>query len=693
MDFMANTDILGILIFFNEKVLTGRNVGAHVPEGAVPTGMPIDTSKAGGINKFLEKLGGDARQMDTTECEAQFKTEPKILMDDEKVEMAFKCGRDAFLLTSKRILRIDVQGWTGKRVEYRSILWSTIRAFSIETAGSWDRDVDMMIFTNIKSMPRIEQDFRKGCVDVYAVQKFFTDKLLGLDTAAHSGDAVSMAGHTDAGSGNMFAWLGDDSRMIDATKVNQQFHAFPPILQQNEHVEMAFKGRRDMTLFTTKRLLFVDLKGWSGKKAEYFTLPWKNVQAYGVRSAGSWMDKDSEMMIWTDINDVFYPPKQGDNPPPPPIPRYSFLEVDFQKDKVDLMAIQRYLSARCLHVAGGGYLSPEVDVAAEVMQASPPNSVEGFLNWLGDDARAIDPQEMDDHLHFQNPMLQLDEHVVMAFKCGRDSTILTTKRVLVIDVQGWTGKKVEYKSIPYPSIRAFSVESAGSWDRDAEFKLSCKTYWLNNGPGSTFAQDLRKGRADIIAIQSFIAAQVIGHDEGRTTAPSIQGGSDGSPGGVTAFLQWLGDDARQIEPSAVNEELHKTVPILQSDETVDLAFKVGRDLCVFTTKRLLLIDVQGWTGKKVEYKSFPLASLKAFEVETAGKIAVFDSARMSVFTDVPGIYKVSQDLTKDQKNVWDVHTFLSKKMLPQPLSAGQAGREVLSASFGASNSTEGGYVR
>ena len=37
-------------------------------------------------------------------------------------------------------------------------------------------------------------------------------------------------------------------------------------------------------------------------------------------------------MIWTDINDVYYPPSDGDDKPPP-IPRNSYIEMDFQKDK------------------------------------------------------------------------------------------------------------------------------------------------------------------------------------------------------------------------------------------------------------------------------------------------------------------------------------------------------------------------
>ena len=69
-------------------------------------------------------------------------------------------------------------------MNYLSVLWRHIRAFSFETAGTFDRDCDGVIFTDIADMPRIELDLRKGGSDVYAVQKYFTDKLLGLDTGA-----------------------------------------------------------------------------------------------------------------------------------------------------------------------------------------------------------------------------------------------------------------------------------------------------------------------------------------------------------------------------------------------------------------------------------------------------------------------------------------------------------------------------
>mmetsp|Transcript_46043 Transcript_46043/g.85918 ORF Transcript_46043/g.85918 Transcript_46043/m.85918 type:complete len:793 (+) Transcript_46043:51-2429(+) len=663
MDFMKAVDIVAIGRHFDALVLVEGKVGANVQDGAQATmdvPHPDSDSKVG---KFVDWLGNNARQMDAKEIEKHLKEELNILMNDETVEMAFKCGRDSFILTSKRLLDIDVKGITGTAVEYKTVLWSSLRAFSIQTAGSFfDIDCELTIFTNIESMPRIEQDLRNGKCDVMAIQKFFTDKLLGTDTVAAS--KYTTAGQRDSGP-DFWAWMGNDSRMIDATSVNSQFHSNPPILQGSEQVEMAFKGRRDLTLFTTKRLLIVDLTGWTGQRVNYISIPWQTIQAFGVRSAGTWFDKDSEMLIWTDISDVFYPPKEKeDDPPPPPIPRNSYIELDFQKDKVDLMMVHRYLSERCVPLAKGGYLPPEVAVSSSVLRASPEKGVESFLSWVGDDMRAIDPVEMDRQLHDVNPMLQTDERVVMAFKVGRDMMVCTTKRLLLVDVQGWTGNKIEWVSVPYTSLRAFSVESAGSWDRDATVALYCKIYWIGGSPGNVIVQDLRKGKVDIIAIQSFVAAQLIGAEDGSsTTVPKlVEGAPADAPGGIDGFLSWVGDDAAEIDAETVNQKLHDSPPILQSDEKAELCLKAGRDMFILTTKRVLFVDVKGWTGKKVNYMSFPLKHCGAFEVKSGGMINFFDSARAAVYTDVPGATQVGQDLHKDA-DIWSIQEFLAKKLL------------------------------
>jgi len=73
------------------------------------------------------------------------------------------------------------------------------------------------------------------------------------------------------------------------------------------------------------------------------------------------------------------------------------------------------------------------------------------------------------------PLLVEGEQPIASFKTFRDSATFTTKRLIVRDAQGITGKKVEVYSLPYSSIEMWSSENAGgAFDRDAEIELWTK---------------------------------------------------------------------------------------------------------------------------------------------------------------------------------------------------------------------------
>ena len=68
-------------------------------------------------------------------------------------------------------------------------------------------------------------------------------------------------------------------------------------------------------------------------------------------------------------------------------------------------------------------------------------------------------------------LLLADEQVIGSYKAMRDGVVFTDKRIIVVNVQGITGKKKDYTSLPYSKIVAFSVETAGSFDLDSELEL------------------------------------------------------------------------------------------------------------------------------------------------------------------------------------------------------------------------------
>lgn len=63
------------------------------------------------------------------------------------------------------------------------------------------------------------------------------------------------------------------------------------------------------------------------------------------------------------------------------------------------------------------------------------------------------------------------EQVMSSYKGSRDMVIFTNKRVIAVNIQGITGKKVDYSSLPYSKLQAWSVETAGTFDRDTELEM------------------------------------------------------------------------------------------------------------------------------------------------------------------------------------------------------------------------------
>lgn len=54
-----------------------------------------------------------------------------------------------------------------------------------------------------------------------------------------------------------------------------------------------------------------------------------------------------------------------------------------------------------------------------------------------------------------------DEYVIGSYKAVRDYVVFTNKRIIAVNIQGMTGSKRDFTSLPYSKIQAFSVETAG----------------------------------------------------------------------------------------------------------------------------------------------------------------------------------------------------------------------------------------
>lgn len=119
-------------------------------------------------NKVLFKL----TPIDTSKMLAPIN---EFLIDGEGVLAVFKTMRDQLVFTNKRIIAANVQGITGKKVDYTSIPYSKVQTFSIETAGTLDLDCELEIY--ISSIGKISFEI-KGGFDIVRFNKIISNYVL-----------------------------------------------------------------------------------------------------------------------------------------------------------------------------------------------------------------------------------------------------------------------------------------------------------------------------------------------------------------------------------------------------------------------------------------------------------------------------------------------------------------------------------
>ncbi len=69
------------------------------------------------------------------------------------------------------------------------------------------------------------------------------------------------------------------------------------------------------------------------------------------------------------------------------------------------------------------------------------------------------------------PILIDGEAILSTYKAIRDGVVFTNKRIIAINIQGITGKKKDFTSMPYSKIQVYSVETSGVFDLDSELEL------------------------------------------------------------------------------------------------------------------------------------------------------------------------------------------------------------------------------
>jgi hypothetical protein len=124
----------------------------------------------------------------------------------------------------------------------------------------------------------------------------------------------------------------------------------------------------------------------------------------------------------------------------------------------------------------------------------------GLLSAIIGNAGEVSQEELTNKY---NQLLIDGETIELGFKLIRDTFIFTTKRLILIDKQGITGSKTEYKSISYKSISRFSVETNGTFDLDAELKI-----WVSSEQEPSIRKEFNKS-VNVYDVQKVLASHVL----------------------------------------------------------------------------------------------------------------------------------------------------------------------------------------
>lgn len=124
----------------------------------------------------------------------------------------------------------------------------------------------------------------------------------------------------------------------------------------------------------------------------------------------------------------------------------------------------------------------------------------GLFSALMGNAGIVNNDQLKQDYH---KLLTEGEEIELGFKLLRDTFIFTSKRLILVDIQGLTGSKIEYMSVSYKSISRFSVETAGTFDLDAELKI-----WISGEAHPSIRKKFNKS-VNVFDVQNVLAFHVL----------------------------------------------------------------------------------------------------------------------------------------------------------------------------------------
>lgn len=124
----------------------------------------------------------------------------------------------------------------------------------------------------------------------------------------------------------------------------------------------------------------------------------------------------------------------------------------------------------------------------------------GLFSALLGNAGIVKPEELKSKY---DKLLVDDEEVQIGFKLIRDTFLFTNKRMIIVEVQGVTGSKREYLSVNYKAISRFSIETAGTFDLEAELKI-----WISGESQPSITKRFNRS-VDVYEVQKILTHYVM----------------------------------------------------------------------------------------------------------------------------------------------------------------------------------------
>lgn len=121
-------------------------------------------------------FSSDSKNSATAEARRFHTDYGQLLIDGEIIEAGFVVARDTLLFTNKRLIVIEVQGISGRQLEYLSIPYGSIVKFSVQTGSSFDLNAELKLWIGNETVP-MEKRFTSE-LNVYEVQKILAGRVL-----------------------------------------------------------------------------------------------------------------------------------------------------------------------------------------------------------------------------------------------------------------------------------------------------------------------------------------------------------------------------------------------------------------------------------------------------------------------------------------------------------------------------------